>query len=137
MHHLAGARMLELQHVGMQRLAVERLDDPAGLIRQKIGLGPEAGAVDGIAQQRMADVCHVDADLVRAAGFQVAFDEGGKRARIRAFMEALEHFVMGDRLVGALVFGALDGAAGAIAGGTAERASIVPESERGRPQTIA
>jgi hypothetical protein len=30
-----------------------------------------------IAQKRMADGCHVNAHLMRAPGFQPAFDQGG------------------------------------------------------------
>ena len=38
--------------------------------------GESAGSfvVEGIAEQRMADVSHVDADLVGAAGFEVEFE---------------------------------------------------------------
>lgn len=40
--------------------------------------GESAGSfvVEGIAEQRMADVSHVDADLVGAAGFEVEFEVG-------------------------------------------------------------
>ena len=40
--------------------------------------GESAGSfvIEGIAEQRMADVGHVDADLVGAAGFEVEFEVG-------------------------------------------------------------
>ena len=40
--------------------------------------GESAGSfvVEGIAEQRMADVSHVDADLVGAAGFEIEFEVG-------------------------------------------------------------
>ena len=40
--------------------------------------GESAGSfvIEGIAEQRMADVSHVDADLVGAAGFEVEFEVG-------------------------------------------------------------
>jgi hypothetical protein len=85
----------------------------------------------------MADMRHVDADLMGAAGFQVAFDQRGERRRVRLLVEAFEHLVVGDRLVGRLRAGALDGAARAVAGARPSGASTVPVSERGRPQTMA
>jgi hypothetical protein len=36
--------MLELQHIGMQRLAGKAVDDLLGGIGQEVGLGLEAGA---------------------------------------------------------------------------------------------
>ena len=47
--------------------------------RQQRRLGGEAGAIGAVADHRMADRRHVDADLVGAAGLQAAFDQGGKR----------------------------------------------------------
>ena len=67
--------------LGVERLAVER------------GLGPGAvpGAVDGVADDGMADLGHVDADLVRPARLQPAGDERGDRR------EPLDDPVMRDR----------------------------------------
>ena len=48
--------------------------------------------VDRIAENGCAEVVHVDADLVGAAGVEVAEDEGGLRGRIGG-----ERFVIGDR----------------------------------------
>ena len=60
--------------------------------------GESAGSfvIEGIAEQRMADVSHVDADLVGAAGFEV-----GENGAVR------EGAVMG---YGALAGGKVDGA---------------------------
>ena len=46
--------------------------------RVKCLAGESAGSfvVEGIAEQRMADVSHVDADLVGAAGFEIEFEVG-------------------------------------------------------------
>jgi hypothetical protein len=38
-----------------------------------------------VADQRMADMGHVHADLMGAAGFEPAFDHGGERRGIRLF----------------------------------------------------
>ena len=64
--------------------------------------GESAGSfvIEGIAEQRMADVSHVDADLVGAAGFEVEF-EVGENGAVR------EGAVMG---YGALAGGKVDGA---------------------------
>ena len=63
--------------------------------------GESAGSfvVEGIAEQRMADVSHVDADLVGAAGFEIEF-EVGENGAVR------EGAVMG---YGALAGGKVDG----------------------------
>lgn len=70
--------------------------------RVKCLAGESAGSfvVEGIAEQRMADVSHVDADLVGAAGFEVEF-EVGENGAVR------EGAVMG---YGALAGGKVDGA---------------------------
>ena len=98
--------------------------------RVKCLAGESAGSfvVEGIAEQRMADVSHVDADLVGAAGFEIEF-EVGENGAVR------EGAVMGYRaLAGGKVDGALDeGAVEAAIG-----ASMVPDaavSPRRRPDT--
>ena len=77
---LVQARVLESQHKSMQRLA--------GEIRchcKRIGLGvrPAPGrgagaAILGIADQGMAQMGEMDADLVGAPGFQAAFYQRGE-----------------------------------------------------------
>ena len=94
--------------------------------RVKCLAGESAGSfvVEGIAEQRMADVSHVDADLVGAAGFEIEF-EVGENGAVR------EGAVMG---YGALAGGKVDGALdeGAVEAG--DRASMVPDAavRRGR-----
>ena len=78
--------------------------------RVKCLAGESAGSfvVEGIAEQRMADVSHVDADLVGAAGFEVEF-EVGENGAVR------EGAVMGyGALAGGKVDGALDEGAVAV-----------------------
>src|SRR5690606_15067161 len=54
---------------------------------------PHAPAVHRVADDGIADVGHVDTDLVRAPGFQTALHEG---VAAETFLDA----VMGDRLAG-------------------------------------
>ncbi len=49
-----------------------------------------ASAVDGIAQERVFDVGHVDADLVGATCFQATFHKAN------SVMECLQDLIMGD-----------------------------------------
>ena len=70
-----GRRMPECKQPRMQRLAREALTRPCQRFGQPVGLGAEGLAVVGIADHRMADMGHMDADLVGAAGLQPAFDE--------------------------------------------------------------
>lgn len=82
--------------------------------------GESAGSfvVEGIAEQRMADVSHVDADLVGAAGFEVEF-EVGENGAVR------EGAVMG---YGALAGGKVDGALDEEPSRRAIGASMVPDA---------
>jgi hypothetical protein len=64
-----------MQQAGMQSLAWECLDRGLQRFGQPVRLGPEGLAIVGIADERMADMGHVHADLVGAAGFQPAFDQ--------------------------------------------------------------
>src|SRR5262245_47002270 len=61
-----------------------------------VGLGPEAGAVDGITDERMADRGKVDPDLVGAAGLEPAGEQARYRCAVRAGV-AFEHLPMGER----------------------------------------
>ena len=45
--------------------------------RQGLRLGQETGAIDRVADQRMADMGHMHPDLVGATGFQLAPDQRG------------------------------------------------------------
>ena len=48
-----------------------------------VGFQPAVFAIGLVAEDGRADVGHVDADLVRASGFEAAFDEGGGGLRTR------------------------------------------------------
>ena len=60
---------------GMQRLARKAVQQLAQLRRAFL----RALQIDAVADQRMADVCQVHADLVGAAGFQAAAQQGAAR----------------------------------------------------------
>ena len=64
----------------------------AGVEHEAVGVGEAFAlfAVDGVAENRCADVFEVDADLVGAAGVEGAFDEAGAVALLG------EDFVVGD-----------------------------------------
>ena len=79
MDFLARYRMFEAEHGGVQRLTGEGIDNGAGFIRQFAGFGSEPAGISRIADQRMADMGHVDADLVGAAGFELAGQQRGNR----------------------------------------------------------
>ena len=64
------------------------------------GEGAWGWVIEGVAEQRMSDVSHVDADLMGAAGFEAEF-EVGETGAVR------EGAVMG---YGALAGGKVDGA---------------------------
>src|SRR6185369_10819111 len=97
-HRLAARRMLEAQLRGVQRLARE------------VDAVARAAAIDGVADERMADVLEMHADLVRAPGLQAAFDQRGAA-------EALEHAVARARGLAAV----RDGHARAHLGVAADR----------------
>ena len=71
-HFLAGDRMLEPEFGGMQRLASEAGDDGGKILGQPVHLGGVSRRINGIGNQRMADIGHVNADLVGASRFQLA-----------------------------------------------------------------
>ena len=78
---LAGQGVDEAERLGVQRLAREP------------GLGARllAGAVDGVADDRMADLGQMNADLVGPAGLEPAGEQGGDRA------EVFDDAIVGDR----------------------------------------
>src|ERR1700752_1807041 len=94
MHALARDRMLEAQLCRMQCLAVERLERHLRSFGQFPDRGLEAFAIGLIAKERMADMGHMHADLVSAAGLQPAADE----ARIGWGAEILLNLIMRHRL---------------------------------------
>src|SRR5437867_4607546 len=75
-----------------------------------------AAAVHGVADQRVADVLEVHADLVRAPGLEPAFDERGAA-------EALEHPIGGARGLAAVRDGHARARPGVAAYGSVDRAA--------------
>ena len=75
---LAGPRMLEAEHGGVERLPVQLCQRRPGVLAQTVRLGLEAGPVELIAEKRVAAMGHVDADLVGPAGLQLAAHEAGE-----------------------------------------------------------
>ena len=66
--------MLERQPLGVQRLAAEAAQR-GDQLRRGAFRQLQAAAVERIAHQRVADVGEVHADLVGAAGLQVALEQ--------------------------------------------------------------
>src|SRR5262245_19315409 len=109
--------MLESQQERMQRLSRKSGHDRPRRLRKQRRLGGEARAVGAVADERVADGSEVHTDLVRAPGFEPAFDKRRDR-RLTLHAEALVDAVMGDRLAPP---DALDLDLLAVAGGAAER----------------
>src|SRR6185437_2141797 len=99
--HLATARVLKAQEIGVQRLAAEGFQGGAGRGREQAGLGLEAGSVSSVAQDRVADMGEVDPDLVGTAGIQGAGQKARGRLAVGAGV-ALQHFPMRYRRPAAL-----------------------------------
>src|SRR6185295_11264537 len=85
---------LENQYMGMEGLPSKALQHLARRWRQPRRLGLEPGRVGLVAEQRMADVGQMDADLVGAAGLEPARDQAGDRRAVGAGI-ALQHLEMG------------------------------------------
>ncbi len=84
----------EFQPLRVQRLTLERAQR-GDEFRARPFRQLEQAAVLRIADQRMLHVRHVHADLVRAPGFEAAFDQGHRA-------EAFAHAVVGDRVAAIL-----------------------------------
>lgn len=69
--------MLESKKPGMQRLPRKRQGHRADRLFEPLRLAAKPEAVERVAKQGMADMRHVDADLVRAPCFKPAFHQGG------------------------------------------------------------
>src|SRR5215472_4488814 len=80
----------------MQSLSAKGCERGSGVVAELASLGFEAAAVDAVAEERMPDRGEVDADLMRAPGFEPAGDEARHRRAIAAAV-AFEHLPMGDR----------------------------------------
>ena len=66
---------MEAKEARMKRLPAKALNRGLQRFRQGFSLGQEAPSIDVIPHKRMADMRHVHADLVRAAGLQTAGDK--------------------------------------------------------------
>ena len=74
------AGMLETEDRGVQGLAARGpRGPPAARLGEAVGLGLEAGPVERVAEQRVADMGHVDADLMRPPGLELAAHEARER----------------------------------------------------------
>ncbi len=96
--------MLKAQHAGVQGLAAELFKGGACGLGEVSGRGLIAGAIKRIAEDRVADVGHVDADLVGAPGLQPAADQADL-GRWRTGRESFGHFIVGDGAAGRLGLG--------------------------------
>ena len=83
--------------MGMQCLSAKGLNGLASLRIEECDLGLEAGAVSVVAEQRVADMGEMHADLVSTAGFQPAGEQAGDRLAVRADV-FLQEFPVGYRL---------------------------------------
>ncbi len=68
---LAGTRVLEAEDRGVQGLAPQAGERRLLLRAETVRLRLEAGAVERVPEERMAQMGHVYADLVGAAGFEL------------------------------------------------------------------
>src|SRR5262245_55373491 len=80
----------------MQSLPFKSRQSVARLWSKQARLGPESGAVGGVAQNWVPQMGQVHADLVGASGFQGAGEQAGDRALGAGRSEAFEHLPMSD-----------------------------------------
>ena len=95
---LPGYGVFEAEEPGVQRLPGECLHGTPGGLLQGIGLGREMRAVFLVTNKRIADMGHVDADLVGPSGFEPAFDKTCIGAPVACTIKVLDDRVMGDCL---------------------------------------
>ena len=93
--HVGGQRRLPGHGLAALRMHQGKLRRMQGLAWKRQAVA-RAAPIDGVADQRMADVLEMHADLVRAAGLQPAFDE-------RGVAETLDDAVGGARRLAAVV----------------------------------
>ncbi len=80
----------------MQRLAGKACNDRTNVVRQFVRLGEERPPVGLVADKRVADMGHMDADLVRPARFQPTLHQRGRGCRVGARAELVDKGVMRD-----------------------------------------
>ena len=78
----------------MQGLPAKSGEHFLALRPELAGLGLEAGAVNLVAEEGMAEMGEVDADLVGASGLELAGEERGDRLAVFA-REGVQHLPMG------------------------------------------
>src|SRR3954453_18675876 len=83
--------MVGAEQVGVKRLACEGAGDLARRFRQAICLRSEARAIGAIADQGMTDLRQMDADLMRAAGLEMAFEQRRERGSV-----GVQNAIVGD-----------------------------------------
>ena len=108
--------MDEAQRLGVQRLTRaegEAVVDELLVFGVEGALQDPVAAVAGVVEERVSDVVHMDADLVRASGLQHAFHEGD-------VAQALQHAEVGDGVL-SLRFVAADAEAQPVVGIPADR----------------
>ena len=77
--HFAGHGMFETEDRGVQGLAAERLQQGTGFRREQVGLAAKPLGIKWIAEHGVAHMGHMDANLVGAAGFELAGDQAHHR----------------------------------------------------------
>src|SRR5690606_16363240 len=95
-------RMREAEHGGVQGLSGKGFCRGGGALERgafAFGLEPAVLAVGLIAKNRRADMGEVDANLVRASGFQSAFDKSSRWLRSRHIQtpEGFRDAIIGNR----------------------------------------
>ena len=82
----------------MQGLAAKCLYRTSGWFLQCIGLGGEMRAIFLVANQRIADMGHVDPYLMRASGFEPAFDKARIGPPVTGTVKVADDGIVGNRL---------------------------------------
>ena len=101
MENFSGAGVLDCQKVSVQGLPSEAFEGGAGSWAELAGLGLEVRTIDVVAHQGVTGMGEMDPDLVGAAGFELAGEEGGDGLAVPA-IENLPRLPMGDGLAPAL-----------------------------------
>ncbi len=110
-----------------ERRRVQRLPVKAEFVKQ-LAMSLARTAVDRVAEQRMSDRGHVDADLVGAAGFEAAFDQRGIAEDVFRFQCVTARLPRPSATIAIFL---------RLADERARGASIVPSAVFGTPETIA
>ena len=115
-HRDVGGRMPEFKEPGVQGLPGEGADLGFQGLGQAVGLGADGLPGVRVADHGVADMGHVDADLVGAAGFQPAFDQACGGECLLVLAEPFDDGEMGDGMARVVAGPGNDGASHAIGG---------------------